>query len=434
MFGVRQKGFFVLAFGLILLLGIATSVMTRLASAPSWHGPHLIRSNTPQVTVLVVIPHLPSPTGMDHYVEHLAWLNAAGKEARGAERHSNAWTNPYAAGYWLTGNPDDLPDLLRTLARVFDPIALDPTFIEEERGIILQEYRFRIGADPSAQMIEAMSAWLYRGNDIARSLIGTPDEIAAFDYEEALDLHKRSHRPARAALLVEGPISARDLRRSLSESGFPALSSEAIAIVPPAFQLASPDSFTVREPAFNGPARFYWRKVVQLAEPVNFDLLDTQAALLAEILDSAAPGGMAGPLRYDAFIARSFTIDIFPIDERHVELSFTAEPDVGVSFEKLRKNVDQVFLSAAKGIPEATFDRVWKRFQATWPDWSNADETSAWIAEYSLRRVSHLHAPAPKRDLQILHDQLALEDINALLAALAGPGRSVHGYLGEDLK
>jgi hypothetical protein len=430
----RRKFLLALVPGITLLAGITTFVMSLGASSPSWHGPHLIRSNTPQVTVLVVIPHLPSPAGMDHYVEHLAWLNATGKEERGTERHSNAWTNAYAAGYWLTGNPDDLPDLLRSLARVFDPIALDRSFAEEERGIILQEYRFRLGSDLAGQMTESMAAWLYIGNDIARSLIGTPEEIAAFDYEQALDLHKRSHQPARAALLIEGPVSARDLRRSLRESGFPALSSETTAIVTPAFQLASPDSFIVREPAFDGPSRLYWRKVVQLAEPVNFDLLDAQAALLAEILDSAAPGGMAGPLRHDAFIARSFTIDVFPIDERHVELSFMAEPDVEVSFEKLRKSVDQTFLSAAKGIPEATFERVWKRFHATWPDWSDADETSAWIAEYSLRRVSHLRAPAPKRDLQILHDQLALEEINALLAALAGPGRSVHGYLGKDSK
>lgn len=227
MYGVRQKGFLILASGLVLLVGITTFVTTSFASAPSWHGPHLIRSDTPHVTVHVVIPHLPSPTGMDHYVEHLAWLNVTGKEERSAERHSNAWTNPYAAGYWLTGKPDDLPDLLRTLERVFEPITLEPAFAEEERGIILQEYRLRIGADPSAQMIEAMSAWLYRGNDIARSLIGTPEEIAAFDYEQALELHERSHSPARAALLVEGPISARDLRRSLRESGFPALSAEA---------------------------------------------------------------------------------------------------------------------------------------------------------------------------------------------------------------
>lgn len=200
------------------------------------------------------------------------------------------------------------------------------------------------------------------------------------------------------------------------------------------FQLSSLDSLTIREPDFDGAAKLYWRKVVQLPDPMNFDLLDTRAALLAEILDSAAPGGLAGPLRHDAFIARRFSIDIFPIDELHLEVSFTAEPDVGVSFESLGQHAEQTFLSTAKGVPEATFDRVWKRFQATWPDWTDANETNAWIADYSLRRVAHLRAPAPKRDLQILHDQLSIEDINTLLTALAGPGRTIHGYLGEDLK
>lgn len=67
-----------------------------------------------------------SPIGL-HYAEHLAWLNAVGAE-RPADRHSNAWTSDTAVGYWLSGAPEDLSDLLETLKGVFAPIDLPPDF------------------------------------------------------------------------------------------------------------------------------------------------------------------------------------------------------------------------------------------------------------------------------------------------------------------
>lgn len=62
-----------------------------------------------------------------HYTEHLAWLNAVGG-TRAADRHSNAWTSDTAVGYWLSGAPEDLPELLETLKGVFDPIDLPRNF------------------------------------------------------------------------------------------------------------------------------------------------------------------------------------------------------------------------------------------------------------------------------------------------------------------
>jgi hypothetical protein len=129
--------------------------------------------------------HLSIPTErqmLAHYTEHLAWLPNIGKDSRPEDRDSNAWTNDYAVGYWLSGPPEDLTDMLRRLKVVFDPIDLPQEFAETERDIILREYDWRMANNPDAQAAEEMDAYLYKGNAIAASVIGTPDQIKALTY------------------------------------------------------------------------------------------------------------------------------------------------------------------------------------------------------------------------------------------------------------
>ena len=92
-------------------------------------------SNQTDVQAHVVLP-FPSTLGpLAHYTEHLAWLPNIGKNSRPEDRDSNAWTNDYAVGYWLSGPPEDLTDMLRRLKVVFDPINLPQEFAETERDI-----------------------------------------------------------------------------------------------------------------------------------------------------------------------------------------------------------------------------------------------------------------------------------------------------------
>ena len=102
-----------------------------------------------------------------HYTEHLTWLPNVGKDSRPENRHTNAWTNDYAVGYWLSGSPEDLPEMLRRLKVVFDPIDLPVDVAETERDIILREYDWRMANNPDAQAAEEMEAFLYEGNAIA---------------------------------------------------------------------------------------------------------------------------------------------------------------------------------------------------------------------------------------------------------------------------
>ena len=368
-----------------------------------------------------------------HYAEHLAWMNAVGANARDADRHSNAWTSDRAVSYWLSGAPEDLPDLLETLSGVFDPIKLPREFAEQERDVIVREYEYRVAGNPDAQATKTMDAVLYEGNAIAASVIGTPDEIMALDYDEARALHAETHRPDNATLVIIGDVTGREVRRALRDAGWDESEEGRAEIAPPSFDLAAHAETTLRKPWPKAAPRLLWRRVVALTEPVQFDLLEARVALLRDILDTNLPGGLAGPLRFDAAVARSFDIQVWPIDEDNVEISFTAAPDRDVSLSVLQAAFEETLAETAEsGIPEATYSRVLNRFDGFWPDWDDTDETARWMADYVLDRVSVLREPLSERELKRLARNLSLETTNALLRQIAGRGRTAAAFIGQE--
>ena len=389
--------------------------------------------NQTDVQAHVVLP-FPSTLGpLAHYTEHLAWLPNIGKNSRPEDRDSNAWTNDYAVGYWLSGPPEDLPDMLRRLKVVFDPIDLPQEFAETERDIILREYDLRMANNSDAQAAEEMEAFLYEGNAIATSVIGTPDQIKALTYDAARAFHAETHRPERARLVVVGDVTERQLAKAMAEAGFPDLDANRADIAPPPFTLAAPEARIFRYPNPNAVPRMTWRKVVALAEPVDFDLLEAQTALARDILDTNLPGGIAGPLRFDAFVTKSFGISIIPINETHIELVFSAEPDKGIGFAVMQSAFEAALATSAEGVPTATYERVRERFKGFWPDWPDDEETARWMANYTLSRVSVLREPTSERQMRKIDAQIDAADINTILAALARPGRTAIAFIGTDL-
>lgn len=395
---------------------------------------YLLNDDSATIRANLILPAPLEKEGLAHYVEHLTWLSNIGKNTRPADRHSNAWTNNLAIGYWLSGDADDLTDILRTLSGVFDPISVPRDFAEQEREVILREYDLRMTNNPDALAANDMQAFLYTGDAIAAPLMGAPNEIRALSFDEAKAYHNLTHRPEKATLVVSGNLSTRELNRAIRESGFPELTRASEVIAPPPFTLAAAEVRTFTYWVPDAAPRMIWRKVVRLDEPVQFDLLEARTALLTDILSTNLPGGIAGPLRFDAFIAKSFSVAVYPIDEQHIEISFFAEPDEDVTFRELRQAFETYLTNSSKGIPQATYQRVRGRFSDYWPDWTNKDQVAEWMVNYVLNRVSSLREPLTERRLRKLDSQIAAPDINALLAVLAGPGRSAIAFIGEDQK
>jgi predicted Zn-dependent peptidase len=174
-------------------VGVSGSALSRILTVS--------RPDTPTIVLHLVIGYDSADQGAAyqmHYTEHLAWLNAAGDQSGHADHKSNAWTTDLAVGYWLSGEPEDLPDMLRTIGGVFKPITLPRDFSEQEKTILQREYDLRLGDNVNAQANVQMNTFLYQGNAIASSTLGTPTQIAALDYDQARALHDQTHRPENA--------------------------------------------------------------------------------------------------------------------------------------------------------------------------------------------------------------------------------------------
>lgn len=415
----------VLAIGLILIPLYTTGSATRhsIWSIPSQNDGDL------RVSYIVQISD-PNRLPLAHYAEHLAWLSAFKGIPRGTNRHSNAWTNHYTVGYWLSGSEDELSEMLARLSRVFDPIVIPKDYADEERDIVLREYDFRITGNLNAQAEIKIDTFLYEGNTISASVIGTPQDINTFDYEEAKLLHAATHRPENTTIVVVGDVSERRVQRVLRKLNLPKQLGSERETSAPQFELAKSGQKTFQYKDDSAAPRMIWRRVVTLDDSTQFDLLEAHTALLSDILSTSLPGGLAGPLRYDAAIARGFDIHVWPLDEDNIEISIAAEPDQDISLQELRRKFEDTLASiGASGIPVGTYTRVLKRFESYWPRWNDENETAEWMADYVLDRLSHRREPLSEREIKKLQNQISHEQINSLLRALTGSARTATAFI-----
>ena len=389
----------------------------------------VVPTDDARLKVNVIFPNPPATPGLAHYTEHLAWLNAVSANARTADRHSNAWTSSHAIGYWLSGTSADLPELVGTLSRLFDPITLPDAFAAQERGIVLREYELRLAGNDDAKAAERMNAFLYDGNALGASVLGTPEQIRGFDYDAGRAFHALTHRRELATVIVTGDVTARQAHRALRDFDLP----PATPMTPLPFSVGAPANTLFQMPDSAAAPRLVSRKVIALDEPMQFDLLEAHASLLSDILESNVVGGLAGPLRFDAAIARGFNVGVWPIDEGHIEIGFWASPDRGVSLSELQDAYDDTFADiAAAGIPQGTYARILARFDGFWPDWNDPDETSEWMAGYVMNRVSTVREPLAVQEVKGLKSELSLDTINALLRQLNQEGRRAGVFIGPQ--
>ncbi|MCK0097157.1 hypothetical protein MWU60_16390 [Yoonia sp. F2084L] len=412
---------------------VAVTYSTWQEQAKASSGVIVAETQASDVTAYLVWPNPPAAPGLAHYVEHLAWANAMGGQERRLDNHSNAWTSGYAIGYWLSGRPDDLPDVLQQLLNTAQPLTVDPIFAGGERDVLMREYDFRLGNNIDMQAAERMDAFLYEGNQIATSVIGSRDDITALTYDDARAFHAKTHTLDAATLVVVGDVSRRQVSRALRNIGHPEDDFGTAGVTPVPFSLAVPETAYFRFPKENAAPRVQFRRVVPLDAPMDFDLLEVHAILLRNILDANVPGGLAGPLRFDAAFARSFQVSIWPLDEQHVELFVTAEPDRGVTLKALSDEIENVLQTiAADGIPIGSYRRLKDRFEGFWPNWTDEGDTQSWMADYTLERVSSLRRPLPPTSVRGMQGQISAEVVNMLMDALGAQGRTAITFIGPE--
>ncbi len=385
--------------------------------------------------------------GLAHYVEHLAWLNAI--NTQGTSRHTNAWTNLYSTGYWLKFDKADIEHQLASLMSVVDPLSLDTEFMLEERAIIQQEYHYRNSDDDNITFARERKKALLGESKHTRSLLGTPAAIREFSLAEARQLHQQSHQLSKATLVIAGDVSSEEVKSWLDTIKLPAAQNAlelAASVKGDTEQNADADAVSGREQSIghiglsgsdqsindmdtSGTLQAVDEKDIKSDSiPVSTVYVDTlfeydacgsnahcdvTFRVLNTILDSSLPGGIANALRYDDFIASSFSIELYTLDESHAVASFSAQPDVGVTLEMLQEKFEIVWSAiATEGIPSESVERVRRRILGDLNGITNMPSYALNVAIAQLSVGEAVYSPDDYRSavLQVRH-----EDVMTLL-------------------
>jgi zinc protease len=170
--------------------------------------------------------------GLAHMLEHMAFNGTthfppgqlvAYLESIGARfgPHVNAQTSFDETIYMLDVPTDRQGVLQRGIEALGDfagGISLDPKEVDEERGVVLEEWRGNLGA--GTRMQEPQFKALFGASKYTNRLpIGTPESIKSFPLKRLRDFYEANYRPARMAVIIVGDIKVPEVEK-LIESSF----------------------------------------------------------------------------------------------------------------------------------------------------------------------------------------------------------------------
>ncbi len=180
--------------------------------------------------------------GLAHFLEHMAFNGTEhfkpGELVRFLESigaqfgpHVNASTSFDETVYMLNVPTDRDGYVERGLTTLRDfaaGLSLAPEEIEKERGVVIEEWRGRLGA--SSRIADRQLPVLLRGSRYAERLpIGTAEILRTFPPQRLEDFYRRWYRPDRMAVVVVGDVDV-DVAQKLVEQQFGTIRAETTAL------------------------------------------------------------------------------------------------------------------------------------------------------------------------------------------------------------
>jgi len=168
--------------------------------------------------------------GLAHFLEHMAFNGTENFEKDELVRFMesigmrfgpelNASTSYDETNYYLTvpmDNPEYLETAFRMLRDWASGLTLDPEEIDQERGVVIEEWRFRRGA--AARVRDLQFPLLFRDSRyVDRNPIGTVESLQTFEHEVLRRFYEDWYRPDLMAVIVVGDFDADDVEALMRE-------------------------------------------------------------------------------------------------------------------------------------------------------------------------------------------------------------------------
>ena len=168
--------------------------------------------------------------GLAHFLEHMAFNGTQNfkpgelitfLESIGARfgPHVNAYTS-FDETVYMLDVPTDRPGYVdRGLLALHDfagGMSLLPEEIEKERGVVIEEWRGRLGAG-SRLTDKQLPVLLAKSPYADRLPIGTPEVLKSFPRQRLLDFYRKWYRPDQMAVIVVGDVNPADMQRLIEQ-------------------------------------------------------------------------------------------------------------------------------------------------------------------------------------------------------------------------
>lgn len=374
----------------------------------------------------------PGLAGTAHYLEHLAFNGTdayPGTSLRDTLAALGAQFGPHlnASTSWdetiyqlsLSNDTESLETGLGILHEWATALTIDPAEVEAERGVVLEEWRTRVGADALAEDAR-MDAFLVDTPLDERDIIGDEASLAAITADDLRAFYETYYRPDRMAVVVVGDIVVDDMDEAIAE---------AFAAIPmgsdPAPELVEMEPWTgVRTSSFvdegvTGP----W---VQVEIPFEANDLSTveewrrdwhRAFALDVVTDRLEDDLRRGDLRASG--AGSFRYDpTRELDSYAIRVATSTGAERSTA-EALLSEIERV---RRHGVTEAEVERVRTEYEADIENRfdesgsSQDGELADALAYHHLENDAH-PSPADERDID--HDIVSEVDVDDVEAAFA---------------
>lgn len=384
---------------------------------------------------------VPGKSGLAHLLEHLMFKGTptvkVGEFSKIIARlggEDNAFTsNDYTAYYQILA-AQHLDVAMKLESDRMHNLVLDDKNFDTERAVVEEERRSRTDNSPDAQLEEAMSAALFLNHPYHRPVIGWAHEIASLNRSDALDFYHRWYAPNNAILVVAGDVTP----AAVLEMAKKWYGDIPRADTPVRHRLTEPESHgarlvTVKDGRVEQPAfsRLY------LAPSAHFGSAELGATsttpaleVLAQILGGGVTSRLYRALVVDGGLAVSVGASYDSIQMDYATFGFYGVPRPGVSLDRLQAAVDSELKKAlTQGLTKAEVDQAKDRLTAGTIYARDSVQMGARVLGAAL--ASGLDV-SDVEDWPERINRVTTEDVNAALARVINPDRSVTGFLLPD--
>lgn len=370
-----------------------------------------------------------APEGLAHYIEHLMFWHADNVSQQDFhDRGGNAWINGIITTYYNEGPRAEMDALFSFAGRLMTPPLLDPDFMAEEKDIVAREYDLRVAENPRSKVRERLIRELFDNHPVSRSIIGTPESVASLTPGMVEQFRQRYYVPANMVLLVSGNIDENELRGQVERvfADIPAGEGNSqpwrdISVEGPLDLKLDITDDMARSEAFLFSSLSDWMgSGDRLQDLYILDFLGT-------ILNSSLPGGLGKTMEIDEFIVSSYGVSLERDLTEQVQFWFSARPEEGIAPETVseRMRASMVELAAA-GVPEASVERIRKRFLRRA---ERRGDEPRYILGRAMRNLTAGVEPNGPDDHARRINAITKADLDALVRTIAGSNRTVEIHL-----